>query len=355
MSTTPAGRRNETGIAVDPVLPTIVITREFEAPPARVFRAHTDPDLVVQWLGPRGLRMEIDRYDARTGGSYRYLHRDDDGNEYAFHGVFHEVRPVERIVQTFTYEGMPDSVSLETAVFEDLGGRTRLTATSLMDSVEARDGMIAGGAETGIREGYERLDELLDAGAGAVSAADEHRRVAGTFTARVRGVPAGAWDRPAPCEGWAARDVVRHLVEWFPAFLKTGTGIELPAGPSVDEDPVAAWRVHSDGVQALLDDPATAGKTLSHPQIGDVPLDQAVDRFYTADVFLHTWDLSRATGQDERLDADKCAALLEGMLPMDEVLRGSGQYGPRVEVPESADVQTRLLAFIGRTPSTTRR
>lgn len=346
MSTTPTRHRNETGITVDPVLPTIVITREFEAPPERVFRAHTDPDLVTQWLGPRGLTMTIERYDARTDGSYRYVHTDDEGNAYAFHGVFHEVRPTERIVQTFTYEGMPDSVSLETAVFEDLGGRTRLTTTSLLDSLESRDGMISSGAETGIREGYERLDELLD----GTRAAAEHRRVAGEFTARVRGVAADRWDDPAPCEGWVARDVVRHLVEWFPGFLKAGAGIELPKGPPVDEDPVGAWQVHSDAVQAVLDDPATAGRTLSHPETGDLPLAQAIDRFYTGDVFMHTWDLARATGQNERLDPAKCAALLAGMLPMDEVLRGSGHYGPRVEVPEGADVQTRLLAFIGRTP-----
>lgn len=347
MSTTHTGHRNETGITVDPDLPTIVITREFDAPPERVFRAHTEPDLVAQWLGPRDLTMRIERYDARTGGAYRYVHTDEKGNEYGFFGAFHEVRPAGRIVQTFTYEGMPDSVSLETTVFEDLGdGRTRMTATSMLDSMEARDGMIASGAEVGIREGYEQLDELLS----GARAADEHRRVARAFTERVRGVPAGAWDSEAPCEGWVARDVVRHLVEWFPGFLKTGTGLELPNGPSVDDDPVGAWQVHNDGVQALLDDPATAGRTLSHPEVGDVPLDQAVDRFYTADVFLHTWDLARATGQDERLDPDKCAALLAGMLPLDEVLRGSGHYGPRVEVPESADVQTRLLAFIGRTP-----
>ncbi|MGP4006188.1 TIGR03086 family metal-binding protein [Streptomyces sp. 4N124] len=182
------------------------------------------------------------------------------------------------------------------------------------------------------------------------SAADDHRTVAGVFTDRVRAVRPGAWDNPAPCEGWVARDVVRHLVEWFPDFLKAGAGVELPKGPSVDDDPVAAWTVHSDGVQALLDDPATPRRTLSNPHIGDVPLDQAVDRFYTADVFMHTWDLARATGQEERLDPDRCAQLLDGMLPLDEVLRNSGQYGPRVEVPDSADVQTRLLAFIGRKP-----
>ena len=179
---------------------------------------------------------------------------------------------------------------------------------------------------------------------------DEYRAIAGVFTDRVRGVSAGGWDSPAPVEGWVARDVVRHLVEWFPAFLKAGAGVELPKGPSADDDPVAAWTVHSDGVQALLDDPATPGRLLSNRHVGDVPLDQAVGQFYTSDVFLHTWDLARATGQDERLDPAKCAQLLEGMLPMDDMLRASGQYGPKVEVADDADVQTRLLAFIGRTP-----
>ncbi|NGO06468.1 TIGR03086 family protein [Streptomyces sp. HC44] len=362
MSTNDTQHRNETLIVADPALPTIVITREFDAPPERVFRAYTDPDLVVQWLGPRRLTMRIDRYEARTGGSYRYVHSEDNGTEYGFHGVFHEVRPHERIVQTFTFEGFPDGVSLETALFEDLGGRTRVTTRSLMDSIEARDTMIKSGMEGGVREGYERLDELLrsrrsDAGERTTTearvmttAAEEHRTVAGVFTDRVRGTRPQAWDNPAPCEGWVARDVVRHLVEWFPDFLKAGAGIELPKGPSVDDDPVAAWTVHSDAVQALLDDPATAHKLLSNPHIGEVPLDQAVDRFYTADVFMHTWDLARATGQDERLDPDKCAQLLEGMLPLDDVLRQSGQYGPRVEVSDDADVQTRMLAFIGRKP-----
>ena len=180
--------------------------------------------------------------------------------------------------------------------------------------------------------------------------AEEHRWIAAIFTERVHGAAPSAWDRPAPPEGWTARDVVRHLVEWFPAFLKSGAGITLPHGPSVDDDPVAAWTVHSDGVQVLLDDPSTPGKVLSNPHTGDVPLDQAIDRFYTADVFMHTWDLSRATGQDETLDEAKCAELLEALLPLDDLLRKSGQYGPRVQVPDDADVQTRMLAFIGRQP-----
>jgi uncharacterized protein YndB with AHSA1/START domain len=154
---------HETEIVADPRVPLVRIIREFDAPPAKVFRAHTDPALIVQWLGPRGLEMSIDHYDCRTGGSYRYLHR-SGGEEYGFRGSFHEVRPAELIVQTFTFESAPEGVALERLVFEDLGGgRTRLTATSLVDSFEDRDAMIASGMEVGIREGYERLDELLAA------------------------------------------------------------------------------------------------------------------------------------------------------------------------------------------------
>ena len=183
-----------------------------------------------------------------------------------------------------------------------------------------------------------------------MSPRENHRRHAAAFTARVEGVPDGGWDRPAPVAGWVARDVVRHLVEWFPGFLHAGTGIRLPDGPSVDDDPVQAWTARCAAVQALLDDPDTGELVLSNPHIGDVPLDEAVDRFYTSDVFLHTWDLARATGQDETLDPETCRRLYEGMLPMDEILRASGQYGPRVPVPDDADPQTKLLGFIGRQP-----
>ncbi|MGI9021825.1 MAG: SRPBCC family protein [Acidimicrobiales bacterium] len=154
-------RTHETEIATDPDVPLIRITREFDAPPDKVFRAHTDPDLLVRWCGPRGTEMRIDRFDCRTGGSYRYVHV-SDGDEFGFRGCFHEVRPAEVIVQTFTFEGMPDGVALERLVFEDLDdGRTRLTSTSLVDSFEGRDAFVASGMEVGVREGYERLDEVL--------------------------------------------------------------------------------------------------------------------------------------------------------------------------------------------------
>ena len=152
---------HETRIDVDPEVPLVRITREFDAPPAKVFRAHTDPELVVQWQGPSGMDARIEHYDCRTGGSYRYVHRQGD-EEYGFHGCFHEVRSPELIVQTFTYEGFPDGVALEKLVLEELpGGRTRLTATSLVDSFEGRDGFVASGMEVGVNEGYEKLDELL--------------------------------------------------------------------------------------------------------------------------------------------------------------------------------------------------
>jgi uncharacterized protein YndB with AHSA1/START domain len=152
---------HETEITADAKVPAVRITREFDAPPEKVFRAHTDPDLFVQWIGPRNTEMRIGHYDCRTGGSYRYV-AISDGIEYGFFGSFHEVRPSELIVQTFTFEGEPDGVTLERLVLEDLGdGRTRLTSTSLIDSFEARDAMLASGMEVGVREGYEKLDELF--------------------------------------------------------------------------------------------------------------------------------------------------------------------------------------------------
>jgi uncharacterized protein YndB with AHSA1/START domain len=154
-------RTHDTDIAIDSQVPLVRITRDFDAPPEKVFRAHTDPGLVAKWLGPRSLRMRIEHFDCRTGGSYRYLHI-RGADEFGFHGSFHEVRPGELIVQTFTFEGEPDGVALERIMFTDLGdGRTRLTTTSLVDSFAARDAFIASGMEVGIREGYERLDEVL--------------------------------------------------------------------------------------------------------------------------------------------------------------------------------------------------
>jgi len=151
----------ETTISAVPDLPIVEIVREFDAAPELVFRAHVDRDLFTQWIGPRDIEMRVEQWDARTGGSYRYVHGRGD-EEYGFYGSFHEVRPNERIVQTFGFDGWPDAVSLEILTLEDLGsGRTRLRGQSIVESIEARDAMLASGMESGVVQGYEKLDDLL--------------------------------------------------------------------------------------------------------------------------------------------------------------------------------------------------
>jgi uncharacterized protein YndB with AHSA1/START domain len=148
-------------IELDDHVPLLRLTRDFDASPDVVFRAWAQPDLVARWLGPRDREMLVERYDCVTGGSYRYVHRRGDDDQW-FHGSFHEVRPGELIVQTFTWEGMPDHVALERVLFSDLGdGLTRMTSTSLVDSFEGRDAFVASGMETGVRDSFAMLDEIL--------------------------------------------------------------------------------------------------------------------------------------------------------------------------------------------------
>jgi uncharacterized protein YndB with AHSA1/START domain len=142
-------------------LPFIDIEREFDAPVAAVFRAHAEPDLIKQWLGPNGYEMDIEHFDFTSGGGYRYVQRNAEGQEFAFNGVFHVVRENDFAIQTFEFEGFPDVVSIESLTFEDLGnGRTRLRAHAVYPTLEARDGMIASNMEVGVVEGYERLDKV---------------------------------------------------------------------------------------------------------------------------------------------------------------------------------------------------
>ena len=150
----------ETTIEADPKLPIIRLTRDFAATPQQLLRAHTDPALFAQWVGPNALATRIEQWDARTGGSWRFV-QVEEGAEYGFRGCFHEIRP-DRIVQTFTFDGEPDGVALETLWFHDLGdGRTRLRTQSLVDSFEARDAWLASGMEVGVNQGYAKLDRML--------------------------------------------------------------------------------------------------------------------------------------------------------------------------------------------------
>jgi uncharacterized protein YndB with AHSA1/START domain len=150
-----------TQIIAEPGVPQIVITREFDAPRDLLFRAHIDPDLLVQWLGPRRMNMTIDRFDPCDGGRWRYVHWDADGNEYRFHGFFHGTPSPDGIVQTFEFEGAPGHVSLGTVTFTENGDKTLLSQNAVYQSVEDRDRELQSGMEEGVNDSMDRLDDLL--------------------------------------------------------------------------------------------------------------------------------------------------------------------------------------------------
>jgi uncharacterized protein (TIGR03086 family) len=176
--------------------------------------------------------------------------------------------------------------------------------------------------------------------------ADRFRTLAAAFTDRVEAVPADRWESPSPCEGWTARDVVRHMVgnvDMFHGMI----GEERPSGKTVDDDPVAAWAEARDAMQAALDDPETARREYDG-FFGRTTLEQSVDRLMGADLVVHAWDLARATGGDEKLDPDAVHEVFTALQPMDEMLRAPNAFGPKLDPPAGADEQTRLLAFLGR-------
>ena len=177
--------------------------------------------------------------------------------------------------------------------------------------------------------------------------AERYERVTTQFTERVRGIPAGSWDNPSPCEGWTARDVVGHLTDWIPGFFGS-QGVVFATVPSVKDDPVGAWEVVQSTIAEALADPDLAARQVQTP-FSTQSFAETVDMIVTGDVFTHTWDLSRATGQDENLDAEQLQRMIAGMGSMpEEVLRADGMFGPRIDVPADADDQTRFLGYVGR-------
>ena len=152
----------ELEITAEPGVPQSLTSRELDAPRDLVYRAFTEPELLAQWLGPRKYRMTVERFEPRDGGTYRYVHSDEAGNAYGFHGVFHGDPSPEGIVQTFEFEGAPGHVSLDTVTFEEHDGRTTVRTNSLFQSVEARDAMVNSGMGDGMSQGYDRLDELVE-------------------------------------------------------------------------------------------------------------------------------------------------------------------------------------------------
>ena len=177
------------------------------------------------------------------------------------------------------------------------------------------------------------------------------RRVAPRFSEIADAVPSARWDDPAPCDGWVARDVVRHLVDWIPPFLTSGSGItiDLPDDVDVERDPAGAWRSLAELIEAAL--VTRGGETFSHPKAGDHRLDAAIDVFITSDVLVHTWDLATATGQPAGLDEELAAEAAGAMASLTDVLVASGHYARPVEVAPHADPTTRLIAITGRDPN----
>jgi len=323
----------------------ILITRTFEAPRSLIWDVMTTPRHLLRWWGPDYCPLVSCDIDLRPGGGWRYVARDVDGDELAWHGTYREVVRAERMVSTEVFEGNPEAEALSTTTLTERDGVTTLEVRVQHASMKNRDGHVHSGMERGMQRSYDRLDDLL---AVAGTPAERFRRVAGRFTDRVEQVPPHAWPNPAPCAGWTARDVVIHLLEWVPKVIGR-SGIEFPDLPY--DDPARAWTALATTLQAALDDPDTARRTFDAGPPGEMTVEAAIDMLVVGDVLVHTWDLAKATGLDERLDEDIAAAMLDGMLPMDEVLRASGHYGPKVAVADEADVQTKLLAFTGRDPN----
>jgi uncharacterized protein (TIGR03086 family) len=178
--------------------------------------------------------------------------------------------------------------------------------------------------------------------------AERYARIADAFGARLAAVPPGAWTAGSPCEEWTAHDVAKHVVDTHRRIVTRLTGGD-PTPPDSDEDLLAAWTVESDAVRAALADPGRAATQVKGLG-GEQPFEALVGGVLCADTLLHTWDLARATGQDDRLDEEAVAAAQAFLEPNDEVLRVPGGFGPKVEPPTDADAQTRLLCFVGRRP-----
>lgn len=179
------------------------------------------------------------------------------------------------------------------------------------------------------------------------SPAEQFRRAAATFSAVAHAVPPDRWDDPSPCEGWSARDVVTHMVEWMPGLLAS-IGAPVAGVPDAATDPATAWDRLAAGIQAVLDDPDRARREITHEHLGTLTVERAIGMTMTGDVLVHTWDVARATGGDERLPADLVRQQAEGMAAMGDALEQSGHFGPVVAVPDDADEQTRMLGLSGR-------
>ncbi len=346
--------RHGTAVVTLPSDTEILITRRFDASASNVYRAWTTPELVRQWWGSDDAPLVICEIDLRVGGDWRYVSVHQEYGELGWHGTYEAIVPNTSLVSSEVFEGIPDAASHNTLTLLEDDGVTTLAVLVVHTSRENRDGHIDSGMEPGMQSTLDRLDDLLpdlhqpNWSSDMSETSQRWRRISGAFTERVNAVPPNAWSNPAPCEGWVARDVVRHLVEWVPPFLGDGANVAITPGPDVDVDPAGAWGHLNNQILDVLDAPDIATRAFDHPQAGQHPLAQAIDRFILGDVFIHTWDLSRATNQDEHLDDTMVNEMLDGMEPIADMLVQSGHYGPRVLISAEADPLSKLLALTGR-------
>jgi uncharacterized protein (TIGR03086 family) len=328
----------------------IVITREFAATRRAVFDAHTRPELLRRWFGPHGWRLAVCEVDLRVGGSWYYRMSGPDGAEMTLRGTYVEIGPPERLVTTETNvdcEARAEHESVSTIVLEERDGRTTLTNTVGFPSGQVRDAVLASGMEHGVAEGFERLEAVLATGG---EIAVRYRRRADRFERLLENVHEGQWDDRSPCADWRVRDVVRHVVDTHAALLGSA-GRALSQAPSVDEDPVAAFRSARRDVQTVLAVPALAGREFDAPHVGRTTVEVSIDQVVSANLPLHGWDVARGTGQDHAIPDEEVewASSALDALPK-EVPRLPYVHGAPVPVPADASAHDRLLGRIGRDP-----
>ena len=328
----------------------ILITRHFDAPAALVWEALTRPEHIERWWGPEWCPITSAEIDFRVGGSWRYVCRMDDGTELGWHGEYFAIDPGRSITSSEVFEGFSDAESRNTMTLTESEGVTTLTTLVRHTSQEHRDGHVDSGMEGGMQDTFNRLDGLL---VQFDSERERFRRVAGRFTDVVDAVPADAWSNAAPCEGWTARDVVRHLVEWVPFFFSRAA-IELPVSVSVDDDPAKAWAQLRDALQAKLDDPTSVEAEIDIEPVGRHTVAAAIEQFVTGDIVVHMWDLAKAAGVDATIDHEMAVRMLAPMSAIGDMLVASGHYKQAVPVPDSASVEDKLIAATGRDPAWTR-
>ena len=324
----------------------ILITRKFDAPKSLVWEALTRPEHVLRWWGPEWCPLESADIDLRVGGSWRYVATMEDGTKLAWRGVYRAIDPPDSLTSTEVFEGFPDAESVNTTTLTESDGVTTLETRVRHKSQEFRDGHINSGMEGGMQETFNRLDDLLVV---FDSEQERFRRVANRFTEVVEDVPDDAWSNPAPCEGWVARDVVRHLVEWVPSFFSRA-GVALPVSTAVDDDPVKAWTELREALQSKLDDPVVAGSEIDIEPVGRHTVAAAIEMFVTADIVVHTWDLAKAAGLDATIDREMSERLLTEVVAMGDVLVASGQYKAAVPIADEASTEDKLIAASGRNP-----